>query len=79
MNGGWHLSYFGDAQFIQNKLQNFSHQEYNKEEFTNLENINEKIKNKSDLFSRQNTFEYIPIESNKNLPTRYKEFLLKYI
>jgi len=79
MSGGWHLSYFGDAQFIQNKLRNFSHQEYNSEEFTNLENINEKIKNKSDLFSRQAVLEYIPIESNKNLPTRYKDFLLKYI
>ena len=79
MNGGWHLSYFGDTEFIQNKIQNFTHQEYNIEEFTNLENINEKIKNKSDLFSRKMPIEYIPIENNKNLPLRYKEFLSKYI
>jgi len=79
MNGGWHLSYFGNPEFIQNKIRNFAYQEYNKEEFTNLENINEKIKNKSDLFSRQDNFEYIPIESNTKLPTRYKEFLLQYI
>ena len=78
LNGGWHLSYFGNAQFVQNKLQNFAHQEYNKEEITNLENISEKIKNRLPLFSNQN-IEYLPIENNKNLPLRYNEFLLQYV
>ena len=78
LNGGWHLSYFGNPTFIQNKLQNFAHQEYNKEENTNLENIAEKLKNKLPLLPNQN-IEYIPIENNKNLPPRYKEFLLQYI
>ena len=33
-NGGWHLSYFGDKHFIRNKIQNFTHQEFNKDQFT---------------------------------------------
>ena len=35
-NGGWHLSYFGDKYFIQNKIMNFSHQELNHDKFTSL-------------------------------------------
>jgi beta-1,4-mannosyl-glycoprotein beta-1,4-N-acetylglucosaminyltransferase len=79
-NAGWYLSYFGDAQFIQNKLQNFSHQEYNKDIYTNLENIQEKINNKTDLFGRSNEhFEYIPIDNNKKLPPQFREFLSNYM
>ena len=28
-NGGWHFSYFGDVEFIKNKLRNFTHEELN--------------------------------------------------
>ena len=28
-DGGWHLSYFGNADFVRNKLRNFAHQEFN--------------------------------------------------
>tara|TARA_B110000008_G_scaffold279469_1_gene326657 strand:- start:3813 stop:4502 length:690 start_codon:yes stop_codon:yes gene_type:complete len=42
LNGGWHLSYFGDKYFIQNKIQNFAHQELNKHEYTDLEKIEKK-------------------------------------
>ena len=34
-NGGWHLSYFGNEKFIKNKIENFGHQEYNHNKFTN--------------------------------------------
>jgi beta-1,4-mannosyl-glycoprotein beta-1,4-N-acetylglucosaminyltransferase len=78
-NAGWHLSYFGDVQFIRNKLQNVAHQEYNKDTFTSLENIQEKINNKTDLFDRSNEFEYVPIENNNKLPLRYREFLSNYM
>ena len=42
-NGGWHLSYFGNEKFIKNKLENFSHQEFNKIEFTDEEHIKTRI------------------------------------
>ena len=38
-NGGWHLSCFCDKYLIKNKLENFSHIEYNIPKYTNLETI----------------------------------------
>ena len=54
-NGGWHLSYFGNYQFIKNKIENFAHQEYNNEKITSVENIEEKINTCKDLFGRNDT------------------------
>jgi beta-1,4-mannosyl-glycoprotein beta-1,4-N-acetylglucosaminyltransferase len=48
--GGWHFSYFGDVEFIRNKLQSFSHTEYNQEKYYSDENILYCIKNTKDLF-----------------------------
>ena len=48
--GGWHLSYFGNAQFIRNKIQNYAHQEHNLDEYK--ETIDTRIKNKVDIFDR---------------------------
>lgn len=39
LNGGWHLSYFMTPDQIRNKLQNFAHQEYNNENWTNEQRI----------------------------------------
>ena len=35
--GGWHLSYFGDYDYIRNKIEQQAHQEYNFEEIKNDE------------------------------------------
>jgi beta-1,4-mannosyl-glycoprotein beta-1,4-N-acetylglucosaminyltransferase len=69
--GGWHLSYFGDVSFIQKKIRSFSHQQYNKEEYTNDENIKNCIKNSTDLFHRDNKYHSmvkVPIAENTYLP-----------
>jgi beta-1,4-mannosyl-glycoprotein beta-1,4-N-acetylglucosaminyltransferase len=78
-NGGWHLSYFGDAAFIQNKLKQFAHQEFNNEAYTDLKTIENRIKNKHDLFGRDNEqWSNVPIKENPNLPPGYEEFLVKF-
>lgn len=77
-NGGWHLSYFGDIDFIKNKLKNFSHQEYNNAKYVNDEFIKENIKNKKHLLNELAKTEYIPTKENANLPPKYNEYLLKY-
>jgi|LauGreDrversion4_1035100.scaffolds.fasta_scaffold120840_2 beta-1,4-mannosyl-glycoprotein beta-1,4-N-acetylglucosaminyltransferase len=78
--GGWHLSYFGDSNFIKNKINNFSHQEFNTDEFTNIENIENRIKNGSDLFDRnENKILKVSIKDNLYLPYKYKKYLQKYI
>jgi beta-1,4-mannosyl-glycoprotein beta-1,4-N-acetylglucosaminyltransferase len=79
LNGGWHLSYFGDKNFIQNKIKNFSHQEYNNDRYTDLEKIENRVKASSDAFDRHNTIlDKIRIEDNKYLPIDYNKFLNKY-
>jgi beta-1,4-mannosyl-glycoprotein beta-1,4-N-acetylglucosaminyltransferase len=77
-NGGWHLSYFGDSNFIKNKINNFSHQEHNNDNFTNLSKIEERIKNGRDLFDRNEHPQLISIANNKYLPVDYEKYLKKY-
>lgn len=68
-HGGWHLSYFGDASFIQNKIKQFAHQEWNDEKYTNVSEIEKKIQNNEDLFGRNNEkWIKIPVEKNQFLP-----------
>ena len=76
-NGGWHLSYFGDAEFIKNKLKNFSHQEFNVESITNTEHIKRCIKEGLVLFDNTIQYIHIPLTENKQLPVNY-EILIKY-
>jgi Glycosyltransferase family 17 len=70
--GGWHLSYFGDTEFIANKLKNFCHQEYNHSAYTDTKTIQDKIQKGIDLFGRTSEdFVKIPIEENDYLPDGY--------
>ena len=78
--GGWHLSYFGDAEFIKNKITNFSHQEFNNDKFTDPVKIEKRIKNFGDLFDRpESHLRKVAINENNYLPPLYKEFLGKFI
>jgi beta-1,4-mannosyl-glycoprotein beta-1,4-N-acetylglucosaminyltransferase len=78
-NGGWHLSYFGDSSFIKNKISNFSHQEYNNSEYTDLQKIEDRVRNNKDVYSRTNTkLKRIEIKDNDYLPVDYNIYLTKY-
>lgn len=77
--GGWHMSYFGNSQFIQNKIQNFSHQELNTEDYTNLTKITERVHNGRDLYDRPSTATHIHIHQNTYLPPMYHLYLEQYI
>lgn len=79
-NGGWHLSYFGDSKYIKNKIENFSHQEYNNDYYTNIEKIESRIKNCTDIYNRNDIqIIKIPIKDNTYLPPEYEKYLTKYI
>jgi beta-1,4-mannosyl-glycoprotein beta-1,4-N-acetylglucosaminyltransferase len=71
LNAGWHLSYFASAEMIRNKLQQFSHQEYNFEEFTNVGTILTRMNTHTDVLGRW-PLVYLPIHQNKNLPKYWK-------
>ena len=78
LNGGWHLSYFGDTKFIKNKLQQFSHQEYNKDTYTNESEIIKKINSSSDLFGRNISISRIELKDNAYLPYEYEKYLMMF-
>ena len=77
-NSGWHLSYFGDVRFIQNKLKNFAHQEFNTDAINDTDIINNKIKTHTNLFDDVK-LEYCPVKSNPYLPIGYEKYLSKFI
>ena len=72
-SGGWHFSYFGDTAAISNKLKNFYHQEYNIPEYTDIKNIEERLRLGAPVTGQKTI--HIPIESNNYLPDNY-EFLM---
>jgi hypothetical protein len=75
-NVGWHFSYFGDETFIQNKLANFAHQEFNNENDLCLERIQDCLKNSKDICHRHNfPIHVVPLEKNDFLPRYYKMLL----
>lgn len=77
---GWHLSYFGDVNYIKNKINMFSHQEYNNNHYKNDTNIINNINNGNDLYNRDNIIlNKIPLNTNTYLPPLYNTFLHKFI
>jgi beta-1,4-mannosyl-glycoprotein beta-1,4-N-acetylglucosaminyltransferase len=81
--GGWHLSCFGDAYFIQNKLLNSSHQEYAITEFTDITKIEERIINNRDVFDRDlydtnAVIQKISINENDYLPIEFDNYLKNF-
>uniref|UniRef100_A0A6C0DS88 Glycosyltransferase n=1 Tax=viral metagenome TaxID=1070528 RepID=A0A6C0DS88_9ZZZZ len=78
--GGWHLSYFGNESFIKNKIEKAAHQEFNKNEFTDIKIIEKRIKNFEDLYGRNGCeFQKIKITENQYLPPEYDKYLSKFI
>lgn len=79
--GGWHLSYFGNAEKIKNKIINFAHQELNNAKFTNLDFIRNHIEKKIDLFDRDGgeTIQNVPISENEYLPVDYDKYLAGFL
>jgi beta-1,4-mannosyl-glycoprotein beta-1,4-N-acetylglucosaminyltransferase len=79
LHGGWHLSYFGDANFIKNKIENFSHQECNLDKYTNTEKIQEKIDKCIDIIERDTAkMSFINIKDNAYLPPLYDKYLTEF-
>ncbi len=61
-NGGWHFSYLGDVEDIINKIETFSHTEYNKNEYKNKERIQEAMEEGYDLFGRDSEYEVVELD-----------------
>lgn len=55
-NAGWHFTYFGGVERIKHKLECYAHQEYNRDEYKNKENIEDLIKSKKHFLRRGEEF-----------------------
>ena len=76
-NGGWHLAYFGDTEFIKTKLQSFAHCEFNTDYIK--DNLENQVKLHKDLFNRdKHDLTYIDVKDNVNLPPLYETYLHKF-
>ena len=59
---GWHFSFLGGAEKIKQKLLAFAHTEYNKDEYTREEHIEEAIAKGEDILKREGIiFKYVPL------------------
>jgi beta-1,4-mannosyl-glycoprotein beta-1,4-N-acetylglucosaminyltransferase len=77
--GGWHLSYFGDYEFMKNKTESWSHQELNNSDTTDVANIADRVNRGVDLYNRSYvSFHKIHIRDNTYLPVDYDKYLTKY-
>jgi beta-1,4-mannosyl-glycoprotein beta-1,4-N-acetylglucosaminyltransferase len=55
-NAGWHFTYFGGVERIKHKLECYAHQEYNRDEYKNEQNIEDLIKSKKHFLRRGEEF-----------------------
>ncbi len=79
-DGGWHFSFLKDPDSIRNKIVSYSHQEYNKAEFTNINLIEKKILKGEDLFNRNIKYKKVNLdESFPNYIIKKKEKFKKWI
>ena len=63
-NGGWHFSYLMTPEQIKNKIESFGHAEFNKDVFTDLKAIEEKVKSGLDLFNRDQKYNKVIIDQS---------------
>lgn len=75
-NGGWHLSNWMTPQEIQEKIQSFSHQEFNKPQYTNLDTITKNLLEGKDFLGRDLNI-FLPFDA-QTLPSDFKSIFLKF-
>lgn len=71
IKSGWHLSYMGGKEMIQNKIKTISHTEYNSEDYYNDKHIDECLQTGKDVFKRDTmNFQLI------NLQDYYPDYII---
>ena len=75
-DGGWHFSYIKSPIGISKKISSFAHQEFNKQEYTDIQKIEEKMRNNKDIFDRD--FEYKKINLDNTFPKYILENKVKF-
>ena len=71
LDGGWHFSFLKDYNLIQKKIKSFAHQEFNKENFTDVRQIEERVNSGNDIFERNYKYKKIDLDD------QFPEYILK--
>ena len=82
-NGGWHFKDIFTPKELSIKLKTFAHKEFSVSNFSNLRTIRDKIREKRDLYNKNQLF--YKVELNKNFPKyildnqkKFKSFISWY-
>ena len=80
-NGGWHFSFLKKPEDIKKKIISYSHQEFNSENFTSIDNIKEKILKGVDLFERNIKYQRVNIDESfpeyiNNNKQKFKDWII---
>jgi len=76
-NAGWHLSYFGNYEFILNKLKNFCHAEF-ADKANTVEDVERILKNSVSIIDGSK-LTHVPLSENQRLPPNCELLLKKNI
>ncbi len=63
-DAGWHFTYMGGGERIVDKLRAFSHQEFNRAEFTDVQRITELINQGETLFGKNEQLTFVPLDKS---------------
>ncbi len=78
-NAGWHFGYLGNADQVIAKIEAFSHEEYNTEEFKNKDVLAKKIETGEDIFGRDLKYSFVPLDDSFPEYIRHNKERLKHL
>jgi len=67
-NGSWHFSYIADIERIVNKIESFSHTEYDTPHFKNKQRLETIIKEGKDILDRDTIYQVVPTDQTFTKP-----------
>ena len=63
-NAGWHFSFMGGTERIQDKLKAYAHQEYNEDKFTNLDRLKQVVDEGLDVHEKPSKWQIVEIDDS---------------
>jgi beta-1,4-mannosyl-glycoprotein beta-1,4-N-acetylglucosaminyltransferase len=69
-DGGWHFSYLMTPEQILQKIQAFSHQEFNLPRYADVAHIRDSLRQRRDLFGGDREFRVVPLDAGFPEPLR---------
>ena len=63
-NGGWHFNNLYSLELIKKKIETFPHTEFKNKKFTEIKNIQKRVKNLEDLFDRGHKYKKVDFDNS---------------